>query len=127
MEAHPDRDSAAKLSKHCFWPIGSGGTKAGKNVAARTISYVLTPQAPKASSTSLDLVTALANAFDLPPWRLLADDQDLRMWAVEQIGSRPPVPATDPEAAWRARSISDDGARSGAVHKQVKRRKGGVT
>jgi hypothetical protein len=97
MEEHTDRSSPAKLSQHSIWPIGS--TKAGKKVSERQIRYVLEPHGPLAPSATLDLVTALANAFKVPPWRLLADDEQIREWAMDRLG--PPRMSRTPGRAAR--------------------------
>jgi hypothetical protein len=118
MEEHTDRSSPAKLSQHSIWPIGS--TKAGKKVSERQIRYVLEPHGPLAPSATLDLVTALANAFKVPPWRLLADDSQIREWAMDRLG-----PAADEQDAPPPARVDwgphPEMPRAQLAHKKVKR------
>jgi hypothetical protein len=79
MAEHPDKDSPDKLSKACFWPAGR---KKGENVAPRTIRYALDARVdadPPVPSPSLDLIIAIANAFEVPAWQLVADQRILRL------------------------------------------------
>lgn len=101
MKLHPDRDTPAKLSRRCFWPAGK---KKGKRVSERQLRYVLDTRAdavPPIPSPSLDLIVAIANAFDVPAWQLLVDDKQAREWVVDRLFAGPVRPGAtllEPEA-----------------------------
>lgn len=85
MEETPALDSPEKLSKRCFWPAGA---KKGKRVAPRTIRYVLETESKTDKPTpspSLDLIVALATAFEVQPWEMLVDDDQARKWVMARI------------------------------------------
>lgn len=87
MGDHPDKGSAAKLGAACIWPAGK---KKGQKVGERTIRYLLdtrTDMIPPRPSPSLDLIVAIANAFNTPAWQLLVDDKQLRTWMVGKLFS----------------------------------------
>lgn len=85
MAAHPDRDTPKKLAKFARWPAGK---KKGELVGERTIRYALDTRqdtVPPVPSPSLDLIVAIANAFGVPSWQLLADQRLLRLWNLGKL------------------------------------------
>lgn len=84
MDETPEKGTPRLLSKVARWPEGS--SKAGDPVSPRIIRYVLDTrdEAPPYSPT-LDLVVALAEAFKVPPWQLLADDRLLKLWNLGKL------------------------------------------
>lgn len=85
MQAHPDKESPAKLAKQTYWPAGR---KKGKRVSERQIRYLLDTR-DDAPSPGLDVIVAIANAFEVPAWQLLADDKMIRLWEIGRLFSMP--------------------------------------
>jgi hypothetical protein len=85
MDANPSLGSPAKLAKHCRWP---SGRKKGELVSERNIRYALdtrTDAIPPIPSPTLDLLIAIANAFQVPAWQMLADDRLLKLWNLGKL------------------------------------------
>lgn len=87
MRAHPDLDTARKLAARAKWPASAGPKRRGKPLSERYIRYVLNPTAEAQHSPSLDVLTAIAEAFKTEPWRLLVNDKTLRLWALGKLFS----------------------------------------
>ncbi len=87
MEARPTLSSPRLLAKAAHWPAGK---KKGKPVSERQIRYLL-DTSDDAPSPTLDLIVAVAKAFDVAPWQLLVDDKQLRIWAVGKLFSESEV------------------------------------
>jgi nitrous oxide reductase len=85
MRASDDKKSAKALAAKCRWPETAGPKRRGKKLSERYIRYVLNPAPDAAHSPSLDVITAIANAFGTPAWRLLVDDKTLRVWMVGKL------------------------------------------
>ncbi len=66
MERHPDLESHAKIAKRC--------RELGVKLSARAIGYALDKEDPK--QPKLDTVQAIADAFKVQAWLLMAPDFD---------------------------------------------------
>jgi len=64
MDLNEDLDSHAKIARRC--------AELGAKISARTIGYMLDPDDPK--QPKLDSIAAVAKAFNVPPWVLLASN-----------------------------------------------------
>ncbi len=88
MDAAVGMDSPEKLAKLCKWP--KGHKKAGKEIAPRTIRYLLDVR-QDAPSPSVDLIFAIAKALERQPWELLADDEQTKRYLLGMLMSPKPV------------------------------------
>lgn len=86
MNAHKEAfGSVPKLAKAAKWPAGP---KRGRSVSERQIRYLLDTRAdaiPPTPSPTLDLIIAVANAFEVHAWQLLADTRALRIWEIGKL------------------------------------------
>lgn len=85
MTERPELSSPAKLAKECRWPAGK---KKGRKVSERQIRYALDTRVdalPPVPSPTLDLIVAIANAFSVPTWQLLADDRLIKLWSLGKL------------------------------------------
>lgn len=85
MADHPDKSTPAKLAKVARWPSGK---KRGREISERQIRYALdirTDAVPAIPSPTLDLVIRIANAFDVPAWKLLAPRRVHRVWELGKL------------------------------------------
>lgn len=87
MRTHPDKASPAKLAKRCFWPATAGPKRRGKRLSERYVRYVVNPVAEANHSPSLDVIEAIAKAFDLEAWQLLVNEKHLRLWMMGKLFS----------------------------------------
>lgn len=87
MRAHPDLDTPRKLALRAKWPPSAGPKRRGKPLSERYIRYVLNPTVDAQHSPSLDVITAIAEAFKTEPWRLLVNEKTLRLWALGKLFS----------------------------------------
>jgi hypothetical protein len=85
MFEQPALGSPAKLAKECRWPAGK---KKGQKISERNIRYALDTRldaVPPVPSPTLDLIIAIANAFNVPTWQMLADDRMIRLWNLGKL------------------------------------------
>lgn len=87
MRESSDMKTAKTLAAACRWPATAGPKRRGKKLSERYIRYVLTPGTDNSPSPSLDVITAIATAFNTHAWRLLVDDRTLRLWMMGKLFS----------------------------------------
>ena len=85
MRSTPELDTAKKLAAKAKWPASAGPKRRGKALSERYVRYVLNPTAEAQHSPSLDVITAIADAFKTEPWRLLVNEKTLRLWAIGKL------------------------------------------
>lgn len=85
MSEHEDKSTPSRLAKIARWPAGR---KAGELVSERQIRYALDTREdvdPPTPSPTLDFIVAMANAFEVPAWQLLADDRLIKLWNLGKL------------------------------------------
>lgn len=87
MREHADLNTAKKLAARARWPDSAGPKRRGQPLSERYVRYVLNPTADAQHSPSLDVITAIADAFRTEPWRLLVNEKALRLWALGKLFS----------------------------------------
>lgn len=85
MGKHVELSTSKKLAAAAKWPPSAGPKRRGKQLSERYIRYVLNPSADEQHSPSLDVIVAIASAFDVEAWQLLVDDKAIRQWMVGKL------------------------------------------